>query len=125
MRACDGWSQGKPLNPASHLKVKKEARIWGNTPVLGRAIYDLDLSAYLSIHQQSPCSTSDTRKNTSMAPIDVVNGDPEVSSIGDSKTSSNQIEDAESGTKRAQFNEERVVLTEQDVSPSSKSPPRD
>ncbi|KFZ25333.1 hypothetical protein V502_00189 [Pseudogymnoascus sp. VKM F-4520 (FW-2644)] len=55
-----------------------------------------------------------------MAPINVVDGNEEVSSIGDSKTSSNQIEDVESGTKRAQVNEERVILTEQDVSPSFK-----
>ncbi|OBT97450.1 hypothetical protein VE01_04411 [Pseudogymnoascus verrucosus] len=49
-----------------------------------------------------------------MAPIDVLNGNEDVSSIGDSKTSSNQIEDKESGTKGAQVSEERVVLTEQD-----------
>ena len=49
-----------------------------------------------------------------------MDGNEEVSSIGDSKTSSNQIEDVESGTKRAQVNEERVILTEQDVSPSFK-----
>lgn len=55
-----------------------------------------------------------------MAPIDVLNGNEDVSSISDSKTSSNQIEDKESGTKGAQVSEERVVLTEQDVSPSSK-----
>ena len=55
-----------------------------------------------------------------MAPINIMDGNEEVSSIGDSKTSSNQIEDVESGTKRAQVNEERVILTEQDVSPSFK-----
>lgn len=34
----------------------------------------------------------------------------------DSKISHDQIEDVESGAKRVQLNEERVILTEQDVS---------
>jgi hypothetical protein len=53
-----------------------------------------------------------------MAPIDVVKGNEEVPPIVDGKPSSNHFEDAESGTKWADFDEERVILTEQDVSPS-------
>lgn len=49
-----------------------------------------------------------------MAPIDIVNGGEERTSIGDGKTNANQIEDAE--FKEAPYSDERVVLTEKDVS---------
>ena len=55
-----------------------------------------------------------------MAPTDVVRGDGKLpSSVEDSKPGSNHFEDAESCIKEAQLNDERVILTEQDVSPSS------
>lgn len=59
----------------------------------------------------------DSLKNTPMAPVDaaVTEGVPPV---GETKPSSNHLENAEAGIKLNQFDGERVIVTEQDASPS-------
>lgn len=57
-----------------------------------------------------------------MAPIEAAKVDAEVPPAGDTKQDSKHLEDAESGIKLTQFDGERVIVTEQDVSPSSQCP---
>lgn len=64
----------------------------------------------------------DSFKNMPMAPVDaakVAEGEPPVR---DTKPSSNHLENTEAGIKLNQFDGERVIVTEQDVSPSPQCP---
>lgn len=56
-----------------------------------------------------------------MAAMDAAKVNEEVPPVGDTKTSSNHLENAEAGIKLDQFDGERVIVTEQDVSRSSQS----
>lgn len=51
-----------------------------------------------------------------MAPMDAANVAEGVPPVGDTKSSSNHMENAEAGIKLNQFDGERVIVTEQDVS---------
>lgn len=55
-----------------------------------------------------------------MAPTDTTKVTEGVPPVGDTKSSSNHLEDAESGVKLTQFDGERVIVTDKDVSPPSK-----
>lgn len=53
-----------------------------------------------------------------MAAMDGAKVNEEMPPVGDNKTSSNHLENTEAGVKLDQFDGERVIVTEQDVSPS-------
>lgn len=53
---------------------------------------------------------------TPMAPMDAANVTEGVPPVGDTKPSSNHMENTEAGIKINQFDGERVIVTEQDVS---------
>lgn len=54
-----------------------------------------------------------------MAPIDAAKVTEQAPPVGDSKTDSTHLENVEAGVKLTQFDGERVIVTDQDVSPSS------
>jgi hypothetical protein len=53
-----------------------------------------------------------------MAPIDAAKVTEQALPVGDSKTDSSHLENVETGVKLTQFDGERVIVTDQDVSPS-------
>lgn len=54
-----------------------------------------------------------------MAPIDAAKVQEQAPPVGDRKTDSSHLENVETGVKLTQFDGERVIVTEQDVSPLS------